>query len=659
MRCSNCDAVLGATDTFCDRCGARVPVASGANDAYFGRSGPPPGNPYPASSVPPETSEMPARQAYPAEEPHRQVPPPRDASRPGRFFSHAQARLADGMSNATRYLSAAAYLSPGYAGVVIRELVNSHRAVAPSVGMDVGPIVRHCLRARRIQLSRDLVLALLLLVGLIFSRTLMVGLIVVGLLLAFLPSANWARRSTGGKVLTGIGIGLLVLCVLGAVIFIALLGTVFSYLHGLGSTPSEVGGFGQPAPSSGTSLAWAVAPVILIAIFATQVVYLYVRSQTLCDELGPDARARRPGRVSSLVEPRIAALTGAQHGNLVLFSGSDPFIGTGTRARAWSIAVELQRAARAGQPVPPAASSSGYVPIDPVELHRVIRDRLLRLKDEGLPPNERLNALTVDDHIVGPGQQRWDSSLIDRERSTPYSQASPEAVAAIIRHPQAGVRYYQRVSVCDEGQSVWSGTEKVMDGTDHDIAASAFIYVAVEGRMLYLEFVSTVLPPIHPQWRVVDLLPKLSPSSFWGKVLLDAVVTVFRDLIYAPFRMIRSLASMMQESRMYQKEADAPKEYLYGDIGARVSVRELGAETRLASYIQGLDAAKYTKLAERLVTDTVLDFLRAKGVDTSAYAASAGTVVNGNAVIATNYTGNIAMGTNGPVEQHVRAEPAS
>jgi hypothetical protein len=658
MRCSNCDAVLDATDTFCDRCGARVPVASNANDAYFRRSGPPPGTPYPASSAPREPAGGPGQPGFPAETSYRPVPPPRDEAPPGRFFSHAPPRPADGMSNATRYLCAAAYLSPRYAGAVIRELVNSHRAVAPSVGMDAGPVVRHCLRARRIQLSRDLVLALLLLAGLIFSRTLMVGLVIIGLVLAFLPSANWARRSTGTKVLTGIGIGLLVLCVLGAVIFVALLGTVLSDLHGLSSAPGQVGGFGQPQPSGGVSVAGVVAPLILIAIFATQVIYLYVRSQTLCDELGPDARPRRPGRVSSLVEPRIAAITGAQYGNLVLFSGSDPFIGTGVPARAWSIAVELQRASRPGQPAARATSSSGYVPIDPVELHQVIRDRLLRLKDEGLPPNERVNALTVEDHIVGPGQQRWDSSLIDRERSMPYSQASPEAVAAIIRHPQAGVRYYQRVSVCDAGQSVWCGPDKVMDGTDHDIAASAFIYVAVEGRMLYLEFVSTVLPPVHPQWRVVDLLPKLSPGSFWGKVLLDAVVTVFRDLIYAPVRMIRSLASMVQESRMYQKEADAPKEYLYGDIGARVSVRELGAESRLASYIQKLDAAKYTKFAERLVTDTVLDFLRAKGVDTSAYARSAGMVINGNAMIGNTISGNVAMGTNGPVEQHVQAESA-
>lgn len=174
--------------------------------------------------------------------------------------------------------------------------------------------------------------------------------------------------------------------------------------------------------------------------------------------------------------------------------------------------------------------------------------------------------------------------------------------------------------------------------------------------MLYLEFVSTVLPPVHPSYRVVDLLPKLSPGSFWAKVLLDTVKSVLRDLAFAPFRMLGSLRSMLQESRLYQAEADASKEYLYGDTGARLSVRERGAESRLATYIQKLDAEKYTKLIERLVTDTVLDFLRAKGVDVSAYANSAGTVINSNTVIeGGSFSGNIAMGVVGTVQQQTRA----
>ena len=57
--------------------------------------------------------------------------------------------------------------------------------------------------------------------------------------------------------------------------------------------------------------------------------------------------------------------------------------------------------------------------------------------------------------------------------------------------------------------------------------------------------------------------------------------------------------------------------------------------------------AKYTKLAERMITDTVLDFLADKGVDISAYAQSASAVINNSGVIGQNVgiSGTVAMGS--------------
>ena len=64
-----------------------------------------------------------------------------------------------------------------------------------------------------------------------------------------------------------------------------------------------------------------------------------------------------------------------------------------------------------------------------------------------------------------------------------------DAICALIRQPQAGLRYYQRFSVRDESQPVWASRGKVLDGWDHGVMTSAFIHIAVEGRMLYVEFV--------------------------------------------------------------------------------------------------------------------------------------------------------------------------
>jgi hypothetical protein len=66
----------------------------------------------------------------------------------------------------TRYLCAAAYLHRRFADdVITKVLEEEHRAVAPSYGVDIVPVVRHCLTAQRRRLTRDAVLTGLLLVG--------------------------------------------------------------------------------------------------------------------------------------------------------------------------------------------------------------------------------------------------------------------------------------------------------------------------------------------------------------------------------------------------------------------------------------------------------------------------------------------------------------
>jgi hypothetical protein len=565
------------------------------------------------------------------------------------------------MTNATRYLSAAAYLSPSFATTVIRELVSSHRAVAPSVGIDLGPIIRHSLRARKAQLIRDILLGVLLLAFLILVPSEAIFVLLLAFLLGFLPSVNWGRKSLTAKIFAVIGSAILVGSFVITAIVLGLL-AAFRYVEqGLGSTGQGFAGTGSTAAAASTvsGLTKLLSVAFPVAIVVTQVVYTYVRSRTLCDQLGPEATKRGPRPRGSRVESRIRRVEGAQYGNLVLYSGENPFIGTGVRSRAWSIAVELQGAADSEQQLRGRTRPQGYVNIDPVELHQAIRERLLKLNDGNLPRRERLSALTVEDHIVGLGQHRWDSPLIDPKLLAPYSKATPAAVAALIRHPQAGLRYYQRVSVCDEGQDVWTDHEKVINGSDQDIAASALVHVAVEGHMLYLEFVSTIMPPVNPRWHIVDLLPKVSPGRFFIAVVRDAFSALFSALIRAPFRALRTLTMIMHEGRSYQEETVAAQEFLYGDIGARVSVREMGAAKNFGTYIQKLDAEKYTKLTERLVTDTVMDFLNAKGVDTSAYARSANVVNSWNVNIGGGeFHGPLAFGAGATAEQHNQAQQA-
>jgi hypothetical protein len=108
----------------------------------------------------------------------------------------------------------------------------------------------------------------------------------------------------------------------------------------------------------------------------------------------------------------------------------------------------------------------------------------------------------------------------------------------------------------------------------------------------------------------------------------------------------------MTERQSFREEAISASDYVFADVGSQISVREIRAAASPRTFIQKLDAAKYTKIVERLVTDTVFDFLVDKGVDTSAYQASASAVINNGVMIAGNNTGAVAT-HNARAEAHV------
>jgi hypothetical protein len=573
---------------------------------------------------------------------------PAEVIPPDRFFGHAAAQPGGPLSNSTRYLCAAAYLNPKYANLVISELVASHRGVAPSLGIDLIPIIRHCLNARKAQLLRDVLLTVLLIAGLYLATIPMIAILAVLWGLSFLPGVKWERRSLGGTVLAGLAIAV----VLGATAIFYLLSSYFSAANG-GAAPH----FGPLA----SGLATIVAVLACLALMGLVLVgYSYSMYRTFSDQLRPGQSAGRFDRASEEAEARIAEVAAAQRGNMTIYGGDNPFIGTGPRLlnEDWSIAIELDRAPGPGKSSTRSVSRSGsYVPIDPVELLQVIRMRLQKVKDEGLPENERISALSLHDHVVGDGHCQWASPVIDQARTMPYSQASPEAIDALIRHPAAGMRYYLRVCVSDEGQPVWARRREVIGSTDQEIAVSAFIYVAVEGRMFYLQFVPTLLPPIYQEYHLVDRLPNVTSGEFMVKVILHAARTSFQDIVRAPLRLIGTMVRMMAEQRSYHQEIRSARDYVFADMGARISVRELGGSAAARTFIQVLDTLKYTRIIQRLVLDTVLDFLTEKGVDTSAYQESA------SAIISNTYTfhgnvGALATGSHGRAEGRVHGSAA-
>jgi hypothetical protein len=555
------------------------------------------------------------------------------------YFSHVHGGRFEGapLQSGTRFLCAAAYLDDSFARKVLREFVEEdHRGVVPSFGFDVAPVIAHCLRARRMRLFRDATIAVVLFLAVLVHATAVALLCVVLLPVAVLPFM-WSRYGPAGRVLLA--------GVLAVPAAVAIVGVdPVSVLNAIG--PGDGRYFyvyEEDAAGAGPGFAFwlaatlAIAAAVLVPLGHRFMVYRALRG------LGPGSRQAMPQAVGRRVRQTLERVSSAQRGNLTLYSHENPFLGSGQVgapwSRAWSITLELDRV----DGPPGSALNRGPRPrnVDPVDLHRHVHERLVAMRDE-IPPHERVSGLLVDWHVVAQGQcpqgtRPVDTSgndpyfhghpLIDAERSVPYSWAGDETVSAIIQHPQADVRCYQRVTVGTYGQAVRDRMGRpIAPAGDQDVLLSAFLYLAVEGRMLYAQFVANLMPPIRRGFRVVDDLPAYTTQMIAMLTLRRQGTRALGEGLLAPARLAGAAWQVVR--RTLETAGRAPAAFPTYDYGARISVREEAAEPGPATFLQTLDADKYTKLIERRVNEAVLGYLRQCDVDVTAYREQAAMVLN-------------------------------
>ncbi|GAA4709605.1 hypothetical protein [Phytohabitans rumicis] len=555
------------------------------------------------------------------------------------FFTHPAPMPAPAvLGDTTRWLCAAAYLDDDYAHHVITELTDDEqRAVPPSRGFDIGPVLGHAFRARRRLLTRDFVLGLILLAGVV----LMPGITAAWLLFAF--GRRQARdRRRPGRMVTALaayaGTAVLLCCGWYATPLLFLMEMSLSL------TGSQTGD--ALAASSWTGI--LVLITVLPAVFAlltlgTLVTYRYTTYQTLAKTLAPGQPAVPTPPPNERVGRRMSWLAGAQVGNVTLHS-KNPLLGTGNIVNGWSMALTLRERASGSR-----GNGSHALPFDPrrispQDLQALIRDRVLALKDPALPERQRVPGLYLMDQVVADGERAQGDPLLDPRLRTPLQFASPEAIASIIEHPQGGLRYFLHIVIGVEGRNVYAPSGAlVLPEQQQEIMVSAFVHVAVEGGKLYAEFLGSVLPPVRHEFHLVD---KLRPEalSLFGRAASESMRD-WIDSIDAPRRLWRALRQILTIGYRADVSTRAVKELRSYEHGARLSVRELAAEPEPSTFLQELDATKYIKLVDKTVAEAIIDYLDSKGVDTSEYRTQLTFIQNHNAVFnQSTFNGPVAAG---------------
>ncbi|MGI5166814.1 hypothetical protein ACQEU3_20920 [Spirillospora sp. CA-253888] len=592
-----------------------------------------------------------------------------DGARPSRpFFTHARGFAAADrpLQHATRYLAAGTYLRRDFEDLVIAEFLRDrHRAVVPSFGFDLEVVLRHALRARRLRLYRDLILIGVWLVGWVLSP---LAAIMIGATLAVgvVTAAVIGRRFGGGLLpaIAAVGAVAFVLPLVGGVGL-----AVTLPLMRIGLVDEE-----DVLSDDVFGAGFVLAAVLLILALACVVFgHLALVLRALTHDLAPGAAGPGP-EVPAAEAPRLARVAAAQHGNLTLYSGDNPFLGGGRVdspwTRAWSIVLELDRPAgeRLTGPRPSA-------PVDPVVLHQRVREAMKAMRDElppadpgarPLPPHERVVSLLIDDHIVGrglcdqrgtaPGGGRAAHPLIDPGGPAPYSRVTDPAIDAIKRHPQGTLRYYQRISIGAQSQPVAADGRLVMPAEEQDFSVNTFVYLAVEGRMLYGQFVTLALPPIRSEFRIVDTLPAWDTAALVRASVRIGWSEAGSAALLAVPRAVR--AGWWWVSEQLGLGALDPAALPLFDYGAHFSLREVAAAPGFATYLQELDTTKYTRLVQQRINDALLDHLdRECGIDVSAYRAQAEQIMNQGVIITGgDVSGQVAAG--GHVRQQQTGRPA-
>jgi hypothetical protein len=491
----------------------------------------------------------------------------------------------------TRYLCAAAHLDSAFADEAIREfLLEPTRPVPPSPGIHAASVLVEAVAARTRRKVRDGALAVqaLTFVWLAWGSLLLHGWIAVAVV-ASLP-AIWRRSATTTAAALKVG-G----CV-AALVAAPFVATGFSPdpLRALAGT----GSFSSGSRDDFQCMASLILCFLMLVTLVTDRLIVwqlaYGRFGRRARHLPPSNPFDQDRMILNLSPPgflrqmvRYAApspeLGGAAP--LVVYRGSDPFVGAGTQRASWSIALPLEKLPE-GKP-----DGSPFGELTTAGLYESIRIAMNSLRhNDFLSPGERLRGLRTVEAVYVPADKLIDQ--LNRPEATPYlshpdGRPSPllpaEEVLARRSQPKEWARYYLGFQL-----ATWTG----------DLTLSGFVQVAAGDGMFTLEWTECVLPPVREDYRAIDkppgglLTPIREAALRWVK--LPAAITG---------RTVHTLGVLMpahRERGVFNSDA-------YGSLR---TLREMGADDKVRDRLQLSDLSRYENIMRATVVRAVASHLR-------------------------------------------------
>lgn len=437
-------------------------------------------------------------------------------------------------SDATRYLCAAVQLDSRIADQVINDLLDQDFRAAPSSpDVDLVPVVLHALSARTRQLTRDVILIVLMI------------------------AMAWSLVS----------------------------------LH---TTTFLV------------SLALAWAAVLGESLVATYGV--------LAHDLRPGnfhpARLPRPSNPKA--RKRLEQIEEFGRSNVSVYSEYVPFVGHGRTVEAWSAALALR-----------AAKGQEAERFTTADMHDFVLARMREIP---------VGTVEVSDRIYVDGRDiRGDRRFLASELSVPRAQVDPSLIRSLMIEPEDRARPY--VSFQIKG---WRG----------QLVLSTFLRFVVTSKEVFIEVSHSLLTPVREEFQVVDqLLPHPNPRQAVTIAAKSAAVLPMY-LVRAPVALAKAIVSPLTAELRTARQRREIRGALRFNYGAPASPRETLSDPNFQRYFQKLDTSHYVKVLEKRLLDAIIEFLEARGIDTSEFDERKHTIENNGLYVAGNMVaGSVAVGS--------------
>ena len=527
------------------------------------------------------------------------------------------------LNEATRHLCAGAYVDYKYCTTVLRNVYfDRSRRLAPSYGFELPSVLVHARRAWLLDLGQHAAVTLIALASLVidpFSFAAAVAILASWYVLRraarllndyvrFLLGRTHPEEPDRIKAQAVI-FGLAFVGIWGAILLVLFKTEGAARLELVGAIPL----FDRVA--------------LLVALLATIAMVFACSRQRMISKLTPGVKE------SNFLSRRLAEIDEEQTRPVTVYSGFRPFVGSGLDLVTWSFAQRLlpstEDAELEGEEQEKKAKDEGPSFTTP-EIVDYLKERIAALAFDPMPERQLPN-LAVRDHIFVVGTHA---------RDVPEH---PEYVdfVQVMSNTTKRTRHYL---ACQAPS--WDG----------EVVTTVYVHVSLQGRTLYLEFSTLVLPPTREEFHVVEQVGGTGIRAY-SRCMAKTVWKLPETLVRCHLSLgtaARCIVYLARGKRWRKLESRGI------DVGAVLSVRELGAELvtdRIVrfqmntgiNYFQYRDVIKHAKVIERRLLAAVLDFLVVKGIDIGEYKQRALTILSSGILHMgegdVNVTGNV--GTKG------------